>query len=87
MVQIKVFLTSITPNGAAGPMYVYICILDLIITNRIQGKALDYESRDCRFDPCVAQKVDFFALISVGNFPFFFFAFLSQIFCAPQRRL
>ncbi len=28
------------------------------------GKALDYESRDCRFDPCVGHS--FFALEAVG---------------------
>jgi hypothetical protein len=28
------------------------------------GKALDYESRDCRFDPCVDHSFAFFLLIA-----------------------
>ena len=36
------------------------------------GKALDYESRDCRFDPCVGQYLFPFFLF---NLFFFFFTF------------
>ena len=41
------------------------------------GKALDYESRDCRFDPCVGHQFQF-------HWEFFcsFFFFLSLFLCA-----
>ena len=43
------------------------------------GKALDYESRDCRFDPCVAQKSDFFCPYLGWQF------FLANLFLRPAK--
>jgi hypothetical protein len=34
------------------------------------GKALDYESRDCRFDPCVGQSIEYHR--SINDDTFFF---------------
>lgn len=43
------------------------------------GKALDYESRDCRFDPCVGQQDQ---LLTRGTSPFVLLYFQNS-----QRRL
>jgi hypothetical protein len=48
-------------QGAAGPAY---ALFSGPVFNKAagwpNGKALDYESRDCRFDPCVGQFFGFF---------------------------
>jgi hypothetical protein len=40
------------------------------------GKALDYESRDCRFDPCVGQHVQQHPTMGVVPFVLLYLTFL-----------
>jgi hypothetical protein len=35
------------------------------------GKALDYESRDCRFDPCVGHSITIITMMVVLSFVLF----------------
>ncbi|KAJ5865349.1 uncharacterized protein N7529_007265 [Penicillium soppii] len=52
------FRLSLTPISAGDRVcspIMQICTKDFNKAGWPNGKALDYESRDCRFDPCVGQ--------------------------------
>ena len=65
--------------GALAQIFMNQVWTPIFINNKVgwpNGKALDYESRDCRFDPCVGQHVQQHPIMGVVPFVLLYLTFL-----------